>query len=371
MNRTTRKSVAFVAALVAASGAAAAQQISATDVLRELEADLRGAGGGGFRSQLVIVTDNSQQQIEIEVGPVPGEVRVYGVNGASEWGSFSGVTAIDLTTGAAQDYVEFRVFAPVAPDIAIDTGAGNSDVKIIYQLPGGTEPASTDVSHVGAGGNDKTAFIVESLGADLAASWSVSHGNGFNDALVQINSPEDTASLAVDLFAGFGSGDDKLDVQVVHAAAFLDLAIVGRMFGGNDTFTLGTDGLTTTSLLTHLDVNLGGGSDTATTEFVSRGGASAITGVINGALGDDFLGIKLEGDGRIGARLVGGAGNDYLDMYAKGRVGGRPRLLAGAGDDFLKLVIDGPRVAQPYLDGGVGYDEAIGFGTIVNVEKIN
>ncbi|MCC7387984.1 MAG: hypothetical protein IT431_04360 [Phycisphaerales bacterium] len=359
-----------IVGLTLAAGAASAQPLP-IDQAMELLASLAPGGGGGARSVLVLTTNNEQQQIEIEVGPEAGVVRVWGIDGYSSGEVFTGVSAIDLTTGSNQDYVEFRVYSPVVPEISVDTGAGNSDVKVIYQLNSGAEAVVTEVSHTGGGANDKIAFIVESLGRDLDAAWTVSHANGFNEAAVQINSPEQTGSMDVDFFGSFGSGDDKLDLQIVQQAESLNLAVVGRMLNGNDTFKLETDGLGATNGVAFLDVNMGGGFDDAAAKFIARGGSMRATGTMNGAEGDDKVAIWLEGDGRLETRVIGGPGWDNLDAGGKGSIAGRPRLVGGPDNDFLKIVIDGPRLAHPFLDGGPGYDEAIGFGTFVNIEKIN
>ncbi|MDL1903272.1 hypothetical protein FBT69_00465 [Synechococcales cyanobacterium CNB] len=117
------------------------------------------------RDQWGVTTNNEQQQIEIEVGPQPGEVRVYGIDGIPSGTLFTGVTAIDLTTGRAQDYVEFRVYATVIPGIRVDTGAGNSDVKFIYFLPFSVAPVVSDVEVVGNAANDFLKIVADQPGA--------------------------------------------------------------------------------------------------------------------------------------------------------------------------------------------------------------
>ncbi len=360
----SRKIRSSVLALLAAAGTASAQ-------LDSVFADGWLDDGVNPASTLVLTTNNEQQQIEVEVGPQPGEVRVYGIDGIPSGTLFTGVTAIDLTTGRAQDYVEFRVYATVIPSIRVDTGAGNSDVKFIYFLPFSVAPVVSDVEVVGNAANDKVGFEVFNDADDITMNWVVKHGSGDNEVTVNIDSQEPTGAIAMNLFSTSGTGQDKLEANVISGAGVLDVTFGGRMGAGNDTAKLTIDEKFPGSATVFFDLNMGGGNDDADAVVVLRGGTANLFGAIAGGNGHDVLKLLLEGDGSSRVRLVGGAGNDYLDSEYKGRVTGAPRLLAGDGNDFLKIVADQPGAMKPYLDGGPGYDEAIGFGTIVNVEKIN
>ncbi len=169
----SRKIRSSVLALLAAAGTASAQ-------LDSVFADGWLDDGVNPASTLVLTTNNEQQQIEVEVGPQPGEVRVYGIDGIPSGTLFTGVTAIDLTTGRAQDYVEFRVYATVIPSIRVDTGAGNSDVKFIYFLPFSVAPVVSDVEVVGNAANDKVGFEV------FNPHWGQGYGTEIADAMTRI-----------------------------------------------------------------------------------------------------------------------------------------------------------------------------------------
>ena len=322
---------------------------------------------------LLISTNNAQQQIEFNVGPVPGEVTVSGVSTIPSGQVFTGVTAIDLTTGRAQDYVEFRIFTAAAPSIRVNTGLGNSDVKFIYDLPFSTEAASSLVEVFGSSGEDKVDFLVESRAASFAAEWSVNAGANNNEITASVNSPELSDSLAINLNGTATTGVDKLELAVIHNAASAEINFGGALGGNTDFASLIVDGLDgALTADTALNVDLGTGIDGANVEIISRGGEYNTSGQILGGDGGDTLVFKQEeGVGTVDLTLDGGAGNDLLDMFMKGQISGTPRLLGGAGNDELKLVVDGPQLATPFLDGGAGFDIAIGFGTIVNVEQIN
>jgi hypothetical protein len=321
-------------------------------------------------SVLTLTSNNAQQQIEVEVGPLPGEVRVFGFNGGSEM-SYTGVTAINLRTGSAQDFVEFRIYTPAAPAITLNTGASNSDVKFIYFTPGAAGAASSDVTITGGTGNDIVNFEVFSEAADFAANWTVNQGNGDNEVNAVVNSTQVSSSLTLDLTATQGLGQDKASFNVIGAAASTDIGYVARQGAGNDTATFNFDEQTPGAAFVFLDINGAAGQDTAEAVAVTRGGTAAFSGRILGGNDADFAKLLLEGAGSSSVQLNGGAGADYLDSEYKGAVTGSPRLLGLDGDDFLKIVADQPALLRPTLDGGLGFDIAIGFGRIINCEQIN
>ncbi len=322
-------------------------------------------------SVLSLVTDNQQQQIEIEVGPAPGEVRVFGISGIPDGFPFTGVSAIELITGTAQDYVEFRIFAADVPPISVNTRAGNSDVKFIYFTPGGNQPVSSDVVITGGANNDKAAFEVYNEAASFTANWTVSHGNGDNEAKASIDSQPSTSLIDVNFATAAGLGQDKAELAIISAAEQLEVSFTPRTGSGNDSAILIIDSIDPVDAGVFFDTNLGAGQDVAEAIAVLRGGTIAFTGRMLGGAGDDNLKLLIEGDGSSSFVMNGGAGHDYLDMEYKGRVTGSPRLLGADGNDFLKIVATNPSAMTPTLDGGAGYDEAIGFGRFIRVEKIN
>lgn len=320
---------------------------------------------------LALTTNNAQQQIEVEVGPIPGEVRVFGISGIPDGVPFTNVAAIDLRTGTAQDFVQFRIFSAEAPTINLNTGAGNSDVKFIYFTPAGLTPASSSVTVTGGAAENKVGFEVFNEADSFDANWAVTHGDGNSEVTAAVTSTVATSLLAVDLRTSSGRGQDKAELAITSAAAMLDVAFSPRTGAGNDSTLLTIDGLEPGTASLFFDSNLGDGFDVAEAIAVTRGGTATYSGRIVGGNGDDQAKLLLEGDGRSTLTMNGGNGNDVLDMEYKGAVRGAPRLLGGAGNDILKIVATEPALMNPLLDGGAGFDEAIGFGRIINVENIN
>lgn len=356
-----------LATLVSAAGLASAQ-FSGNPSASQMVAMMTGRSTAGV---LQLRTSDASQQIEIQVGPAAGEVRVFGVAGVPSGATFRDITFIDLATGAGEDYVEFRIFATVIPEILVNTRANNSDVKFIYDIPQTPDFVSSVVTVRGNTANDKVAFDVLSDADSFQAFWDVRHGNGDNESLANIKSENPTSLLDITFLHAAGAGQDKYETQVISGAAQLNLNLLGRLGAGNDSALFGIDeklpGVATVSF----DFNLGAGFDTAEAITVLRGGTATLAGAMRGGDGDDSLKLLLEGDGTSDVVMNGGRGNDTIDSEYKGVVAGRPRLLGGDGNDYLKIVADQPGAMNPFIDGGAGFDEAIGFGTIINVEKVN
>jgi hypothetical protein len=313
---------------------------------------------------------NTDQQIEVVVGPVVGSVTLSGVIGATQT-TFTGVTSISLKSGPAQDAIEFRMFAPTLPTVTIETGTGNSDVKVIYDPSSAATTVVTNVTHIGANNNDKTTFEVLSGAPSLIASWSVQAGGGNNEAFGIVQSPDVTDLLAIAFNMRGGTGVDKLDLSVVSDAAAVDLTVNPFLGGGNDSVFVFNDALSTGNLNMLSFASLGDGLDIFELGNVQRGGSSSFFGNIDGGNGNDSLKFTSEAPGAMNLTLNGNGGSDTIDWFGKGLITGTPQLLGGAGNDVLKLIVDGPQAATPFIDGGAGFDIAIGFGTIVNCEQVN
>lgn len=187
--KTTRIAtpLAVTLALLASQGASA-QQHGLKNTARGIVRSLANPG------LLQLVTNNAQQQIEVTIGPIPGEVRVSGIATIPSDFVFSDITTIDLLTGSAFDYVEFRFLSEVIPEVIVNTGAGESDVKFIYEIPASLSAASASATVTGGGTHDKVDFYVNSSAPSFAASWNVTHGNGNNEVTASVN-----ASNASDL----------------------------------------------------------------------------------------------------------------------------------------------------------------------------
>jgi hypothetical protein len=319
---------------------------------------------------LPLETTNRGQQIEIEVGPLPGEVTVFGIPAIPSGFTFPNVSNLSLRTGLAQDFVEVRFLGDTAPDTTINTGAGNSDVVLRYFTPAAAQSAS-NVRIIGGAGNDKATIEVISEADTFAANWIVEQGNGNNEVFATVQSTAASTSLSASLTQLGGTGIDIANFNVISAASALNLAFNANQGRGNDSAIVTIDGLGPATTTLALDILQGDGADVTEALAVTRGGTTAFSGRVLGENGIDTIKTLLEGDGSTSLLLDGGASADVIESEYKGAVTGAPRLNGGTGNDVLKIVADQPALLAPTLDGGLGFDIGIGFGTFISVESIN
>lgn len=362
-----KSKTSMVLALFTLAGTALAAQPLANEATEVSDAATQASAPG----TLVLTTNGQQQQIEIEIGPAPNEVRVFGIEGVPDGESFFGINSLSLTTGNAQDFVEVRVFTAQAPSINLNTAGGNSDVVVRYFIPGGAGAITNSVTITGGSAEDKATFEVVSETSSFAANWVVNHGNGTSNVTANVNATEPSSFLGINLATNSGNGQDSVSLSVVTATSNLAVGLSANTGLANDSAILVIDGIGSGSASLTFNANLGDGNDVAEALAVWRGGSASFAGTVLGGNNDDQLRQLLEGNGSTTLTLVGGNGNDNLDIELKGAVSGTPRIFGGAGNDFLRIIADAPALLRPFLDGGPGFDEVIGFGTIINAEKIN
>ncbi len=360
MNRITLTALA----LSALAGTAAAQTERSIKAQQIAEA-ARNAG------LLELVATNGQQQIEITVGPLPGEVTVAGIEGLPLRNVYTGITSIRLLTGNRHDFVEFRLLSDVVPEIWVNTGAGTSDVKFTYEIPASPEAVTSKVTVIGGTSGDLVAFNVNSGAASFTSDWKVDQGNGNNETVVAFNSPELSDNLSLTLNQNTGTGSDKLEFNVISAAAATSFNIGGNLGPNVDTANIIATSLVPTSGAALINLTMGAGNDAFNAELIAPASTMNVAGTVTGNDGFDALVFKQEADGNVDLAFDAGSGIDLTDMFFKGFITGAPVQRGGAGNDELKLVVDGPLLAAPFIDGGTGFDKAIGFGTIINCEEVN
>lgn len=321
------------------------------------------------RRDLNLVTNNSQQQIEFVIGPAAGQVKVVGINGGSEQ-NYTGVNTINLRTGTNLDVITFQIRTPNVPQINVDTGFGDSDVKFLYEIPS-SAVAQTRVNVLGGPGDDKVAFETKVLARTLNAQWNVRSGSGTNEVIAKTEHFGNAEATNIVLDAVTGSGFDKLAFETTTEARRQDLRLVGSLGEGEDNAVFKFDGVRAATTRIQSNLDLGGSKDQSEMIVVSRGGRIEVSADTRGSGGDDVLKTLLEGSGDADIAQIGGSGDDYLDIEFSGNITGRSRQIAETGDDFLKFVVTGPRRAQPTMDGGAGFDQGLGFGRVLSIEEFD
>ena len=122
----SKKSIVLLAAAIALVGGAANAQTVVTQV-------------GG---RLSLTTPNSDQAVKVEVGPVAGTVRLYSFQGIPDGQQYSGVNGLAVQTGAGFDKVEVKVDLGQSFDLRIDTGSGDSENKVVWEMQPGAAAAT-------------------------------------------------------------------------------------------------------------------------------------------------------------------------------------------------------------------------------------
>nr|MCU0773221.1 hypothetical protein [Ideonella sp.] len=90
--------------------------------------------------------------LKIEVGPVPGQVRVTD-NLTSAVRVWTGVRGITFDAGAGDDLVEFDINASQSLALNLNSGAGPAVYKIQWRVPPGTAAATSSLAMSSGGGD--------------------------------------------------------------------------------------------------------------------------------------------------------------------------------------------------------------------------
>jgi hypothetical protein len=322
---------------------------------------------------LQLISSNDSQQINVDIGPAPGFVRVIGLN--DQDATYTGVTSLEIITGAGTDFLEFRVRGTTPVPVTVSTRSGDSDVKFTYELP---TTLSTPVAHavtvLGEGGNDKVTFEGVIRPRHFFSNWTVRQGSGNNEVYVTTSTSSNVRTNDQRLDTVSGSGEDTVAVNVQSVAPRNYLLVRALTGQANDSVRLNFNGLysgVTPSVpnTVRFFVDQNAGLDVCEASIVGRGRSTNVAGTMIGGSGDDLLKLLLDGNGTVDTVMNGRANNDTIDVELKGTISGTPRLEGFSGDDYLKVVhMNGQVLSTPIVDGGDGFDRAVAFGAIINVE---
>lgn len=348
---------ASILALVALAGAAAPAMAQGTAVQ---------VGGS-----LTITTGAAQDDFSVIVGPVAGEVLIFGIPNVTEGVPFVGVTEINISTGLQEDKVRVETFSEVIPTVRINTGEGNGLVEIEMTVPPALLPVVSNLSIVGGGAEDRVYARINSLANNLRANWGINGGNGLNESSIIVESTQRSAGVGLNLDARGGLGQDKFQVDFFTATQVVDYFLTGLTGAGDDEINLNVFNDRPATVRTNFRVDMGAGLDKLQGNLVALNGTSSLSGAILGGDGNDIIDFNCESNVIGGLLMDGGNGNDYTKLNITQALRGVPRQNGGAGDDLMELFVQGARLATPQIDGGPGFDIFNGFGNTVNVEQVN
>ena len=148
--------------------------------------------------KLSLVTDASDQNVRLEVGPIVGEVRVYGFPGISDGTSFTGITSASVKTGGGNDQfaLDAQTFADFA--VAVDTGVGELSTTVQWKVGQSANPIAANFELVTLSGPNQFAnveFVNDAAKAKINARVGVATAS-----TTKILSVDPTETLDVGFF---------------------------------------------------------------------------------------------------------------------------------------------------------------------------
>lgn len=372
---------------------------------------------------LNISTGPISADAKVVVGPAPGVVQVFGIAAIGDGAIFNGVRAINFTTGAGEDKLQFDIDSPQSLDLRIDTGSGTAETMISWRVPSTVASAVGTLDIRSGAGATKTFLNLESTAPDFRFGWNMLNGGGNKEVEAKLAYKAGSVNVANDIALSLGGGTHKVAVTVENEASKYGL----RMNSGNATelativqspnrtSALNVD-LTSSARTTMVDIQsaadaldlaLGGNygpvqnsinysvvqlrpaavnarlglrtgvvNDKIEMKFDGETSRLSLGGFVETGAGNDELKIESNMVSNTTLAVDVGAGSDVAELFFKGPLflplPGLPRLLGGDGNDQLRLIAErGATGQQPRIDCGPGFDAVRGFGVILNCETSN
>jgi hypothetical protein len=249
------------------------------------------------------------EEIQLQVGPTPGEVTVLKAPGVVDGTIFTGVHHIIVDNGpGASDTVEIKAELTSDLAITIKTDRGNDAIKLETRALAGSVNARVDV--VGIAGLNTVEWLVYSAAQDLGLTFTNNSITGIDNLILKVESETPSQRLAVNLAANTGLSDDNIEAMIKSAAAVVDLDVAVADENGYDKFKLELDQLTAGQITADFNIDMGHLNDSA--EIVLKG--SQATSVVNGW-------------------ISGGPFHDSLILFVEGTATGSPVLNGDHGQD--------------------------------------
>lgn len=324
---------------------------------------------------------NSAIDITVDTGAGDSETKV-------QWRSANGNvgnTRFDITTGNGFNKIDYD-FESLNGRTAMDfnvNGNGRNEIKTNLQIKQAVSPDSWAAVAVRlnlAPGDNKVETLIDSELRDL--NLTLDYRNA-REAVTSIGADTLAQRLNVNYsnLGNSGSNNEKLELLTWAAAANVRIASNGG--GGSDiaeyTLSQFAPG--------RMDVNYrgdqGAGDDLSKFIAMSEQGSVYINGSVTGRDGNDFALVETGALSTFATfTLDGAAGDDNMSfVVSKGSLASTaavtPVLRGGDGNDFLTLLLPGAYSgvgavagSYPQMDGGAGTDLCDGFGEFLACETI-
>lgn len=307
-------------------------------------------------------------QAKFVVGPAAGAVEVFGVPGTPDGTRFGGVNAIDWVSGAGDDQLTFEINQAQQFDLAVNTGAGNSQVDVKYVVPPtAVAPIRPTVAlHLGAGFK-KVQVQLESFGRSVDFGLGGNFGAGDTEFKGELQYKQGSQEAKGLMALNFGAGLNKAEIKVDSEARDLALDLAPRFMQELNT-TILSDDPSSSARVRFAPVGVASGSKIGF-EMVSAAPSITLDHQVAGGAGADEvkLGLTTLGPATVTSSALVNLGQsmDKIELAYKGLPSTLFNLqgtvdLGGADDEAL-LLVDGILAGGPAVHCGEGVDKAIGF----------
>lgn len=324
--------------------------------------------------RLSLLAPNGDQSVKVEVGPIAGAVRVFGFPGLADGQQYTGVTGLTIVTGAGFDKVEAKVDLAQSFDLRIDTGAGNSENKVVWEMQPGAQSATIDIASAPTG-NQLASVEVESDARSATVTMRAPNATEFVGKI-------SSGNVSDFMRAVVSSGASKSSFDLTAEAGALEIFATG----GNSaaapnelSYVVTQKRLAPVSAV--WDIRTSNLADKVEIKTSANGATVTQTGLVRSFGGDDFVTMETEAFSTVtGMSFVGDAGADQISQVIKGRFQNsqtlQSSLSGGDGDDVLVSTTDTgifgtglPNDREQIIDCGAGNDRFNAFGIILSCES--
>ncbi|MFN0023208.1 MAG: hypothetical protein ACKVS5_04840 [Parvularculaceae bacterium] len=323
--------------------------------------------------RMTVTTPNADQSVKIEVGPLAGTVRLFSFPGIVDGAQFSGVSGLTVQTGSGFDKVEAKVDLAQSFDLRIDTGSGDSENKVVWEMQPGAAAATIDIASATTG-RQLASVEVESDASRAAVTMRAPNATEFVGKVSSGNTSDFMRAVVAT-----GAAKSSFDLTA-EAGALEVMASGGNSAAANELKYVITQ-KRPAPVSTVWDIRGSNLTDKIEIKTSANGATATQTGLVRGFGGDDFIQMESEAFSTVtGMSFVGDAGADQISQFIKGRFQNSQTLqssLSGNdGDDVLVSTTDTgifgtglPNDREQIIDCGAGNDRFNAFGVIISCES--
>jgi hypothetical protein len=316
---------------------------------------------------------------KIIVGPAQGRVEVFGLTGIPDGSVYTGIKAINWTSGTGDDAIQLEVTQATDFDVTINTGTSNAAVQAKWIIPAGTTTTITPSLNLATGPGMKNVQVdLESFTRNVNFDLVGRMGAGATDfkGNLQFKQGSQSATAKVD-FRFSGVREDKAELLVDNEARRLNLTLSPSLMSELVTKIVSDDPSDFARVNFRPTANAGGSK--IGFELTSSAPQVTLNHTVRGGAGPDEAKLSLTtlnpASVTSGVNMDFGQGNDKLELKYDGLPSNQNVFTGpinlGGGDDEAKLEFRGLTNYAFSLDCGDGTDKATGFPALVTNCELN